>query len=266
MKEHSAIYECQILHHRLMPKVHRFSYNVFYLWLDLDELETWSKRLRLFKRNRFSLFSFFDRDHLDKGHKTTKENVLQLLVEKGVDVSPIRNIRLLTFPRVLGYIFNPVCFYYCFGENGEPLYAVAEVTNTYHEQKPYVVCKLDKQDRFRLETPKHFYVSPFLDMELYFDFKLHVPAENLNIQIDDRDDDERVLLTSLKGKRRPLTDASLLACAVKYPLLTLKVIFSIHWQAFLLWIKKLPVYAKADRPDLQRDVYRPHHSIAPPKP
>lgn len=261
----SAIYECKVLHHRLTPKEHRFAYHVFYLWLDLDELNSLSTRLRFFKRNHCALFSFFDVDHIVKDSANTKENVLQIIQEAGVDTSRISKIRLLTFPRVIGYIFNPVCFYYCFDADEQPICAVAEVTNTFHEQKPYVLTELD-QDRFRLVTPKHFYVSPFLDLDLKFDFKLRLPTEHLEIHVDDREGDQRAILTSLTGKRREMTDKSLLICALKYPLLTLRVIFLIHWQAFRLWMKGLHVYRKGARADLQRGVYRPHRSISPTKP
>ncbi len=263
VKPASAIYECEVTHHRLSPKVHRFSYNLFYLWLDLDELDLLSKRLRLFKRNRWGMFAFFDADHILKDTKETKANVLQIIQEAGVETSGISKVRLLTFPRVLGYIFNPVCFYYCFDADDKPVCAVAEVTNTYHEQKPYVLT-LQEGDRFRLVTPKHFYVSPFFDLELHFDFKLRLPSEHLEIHVDDLAGTEPVLLTSLKGKRRELTDRALLACFFKYPLLTLRVIFLIHWHALLLWIKGLPVFGKAERPGLQRGLYRPHRSLNPP--
>lgn len=261
----SALYECSVMHHRLAPKVHRFQYEVFYLWLDLDEIDALSAQLSFFKRNRSALFSFFDDDHIVKDGRDVKGNVLQILREQQVDTAPITSIRMLTFPRVLGYIFNPVCFYYCFDAAGAPLCAVVEVTNTFREQKPYVVRDLQPNGTLRLTTPKHFYVSPFFGLELRFDFKLRVPGEHLEIHIDDHDGDDRVLLTSLSGKKRELDDSALLACAVKYPLLTLRVIFLIHWHALRLWLKKLPVYRKAADPHLQRHLYRPHRSIAPPK-
>ncbi|TDU73126.1 hypothetical protein EI77_01594 [Prosthecobacter fusiformis] len=261
----SAIYECEVMHHRLKPKVHRFSYRLFYLWLDLDELDELSNHLRFFKRNRWALFSFYDEDHIVRDAKETKANVLQTIQEAGVDASIIAKVKLLTFPRVMGYIFNPVCFYYCYDAQGQPVCSVAEVTNTFHEQKPYVLTR-HEGDRFRLTTPKHFYVSPFFGLELNFDFKLRLPTEHLEIHVDDREGGERVMLTSLTGHRRPLTDSALLACAFKYPLLTLRVIFLIHWHALRLWMKGLRVHRKADQPDLQRGVFRPHRSISPIKP
>jgi uncharacterized protein len=263
----SALYHCRVMHHRLRPKVHRFEYGVFYLWLDLDELDALSEKLRGFKRNCWSLFSFYDSDHIVKDSVTAKANVLQTMQEAGVDTAKISRVILLTFPRVLGYIFNPVCFYYAFDAAGEPVAAVAEVTNTFHEQKPYVLTDFERDhDRFRLVTPKHFYVSPFFGLELKFDFKLRLPGETLEIHVDDHDGDERALITTLKGERREMSDATLLAAFFKYPLVTLRVIFLIHWHALRLWMKGLHVYRKADQPELQREVYRPHRSILPTKP
>jgi DUF1365 family protein len=256
-----GVYECRVMHHRLSPKVHRFDYRVFYLWLDLDELNEIDASLKTFSRNQWNLFSFFDRDHLDVGKATVKENLLAWMSAQGVDTSTIARIQLLTFPRVLGYIFNPVCFYFCFDAQGEPRYAVAEVTNTFRELKPYLLSARDPDGRFRLTTPKHFYVSPFSALDLCFDFKLRVPDERLEIHIDDRDGDQRVLLSALTGERRTLTDARLLWYLLKYPLLTVQVIFFIHWHAFLLWLKGMPAHAKAGRPELQRGVFKPHASL-----
>ncbi len=260
----SALYHCRVMHHRLRPKVHRFEYGVFYLWLDLDELDVLSKKLSCFKRNRWSLFAFYDSDHIIKDSSSAKENVLQIMREAGVQTERITQVRLLTFPRVLGYIFNPVCFYYAFDAEGQPVAAVAEVTNTFHEQKPYVLTEFERDhDRFRLVTPKHFYVSPFFGLELKFDFKLRLPGEKLEIHVDDQDGDERALITMLKGERRDLTDATLLAVFLRYPLVTLRVIFLIHYHALRLWMKGLRVNRKSDHPDLQRGVYRPHRPLSP---
>lgn len=266
MKGASAIFDCIVMHHRLTPVEHRFQYRVFYLWLDLDAIDGLAKKLWCFSRNRFNLFSFHDHDHLNLGESTTKANILRWLQEQGFDTAPVARIMLLTFPRVVGYIFNPVSFYYCFDAQGESVCAVAQVTNTFHEQKAFLLRERDERGRFRLLTEKHFYVSPFFPLDLSFDFKLEMPSDKLEIHIDDRSLEERTLLTALTGKRRQLTASSLFWCAVKYPLLTLRVIFLIHWNALRLWLKRIPWHRKAANVDLQKNVLRPHHSIAPTKP
>ena len=261
--ESNALYECRVMHHRLTPKEHHFNYRVFYLWLDLDEIDSLDNSLRTFSRNRWNLFSFFDRDHLDVGQTSVKENLLQWIREQGMDTGTISRVRLLTFPRVLGYIFNPVCFYFCFDNADAPVCAVAEVTNTFRELKPYLLRERGEDGRFHLVTPKHFYVSPFSALDLCFDFKLRVPADRLEIHIDDREGERPILLSTLTGERRPLTDARLLWFMVKYPFLTMRVIFLIHWHALLLWFKRVPVHPKAAQPDMQRGVFKPHHSLNP---
>lgn len=260
---HSAIYEGEVMHHRLAPKTYQFRHRVFYLWLDLDELDALDRGLALLKRNRAGLFAFHDHDHLDRGQGSARANVLLTLQEAGVDTARIDRVRLLTFPRVLGHIFNPVCFYFAFDADGAPLAAVAEVTNTFYEQKAYVLDRLE-DGRFRLDTPKHFYVSPFFGLEVRFDFQLSVPGDSLDLIVDDRDGGDRVLHTRLTGRRRELTDAALLSCFLRHPLLTLRVLFLIHWHAFRLWRMRLPFLHKRDRPDLQRDVHRPHPSLTAP--
>jgi uncharacterized protein len=263
----SAIYECRVMHQRLVPLRHGFGYRVFYLWLDLDEVDCLEKRLWLLSRARFNLFSFYPADHLGGAVADLKQGVLEHLAKSGVETCEIASVRMLAFPRVLGYIFNPVTFFYGFDAVGNAVAAVAQVTNTYHEQKLYTLPQAGADGRFRLITPKHFYVSPFSSLELHFDFQLAVPGEKLWIAVDDQDDEgAKVLVSLLTGHRRPLSDWQLARCAVKYPLLTLKVIFMIHWHALRLWLRKLPVFPKAANANLQTEVLKPHVSIQPRKP
>lgn len=267
MNAQSAIYDCTVMHQRLSPKRHGFSYRVFYLWLDLDELPEWDRALGLLSRNRFNLFSFFDTDHMGGEVPDLKQGVLERMKAGGVDVSEVASVRMLAFPRVLGYIFNPVTFYFAYTADDRAVAAVAQVTNTFHEQKLYVVGGAVSEKGFRLVTPKHFYVSPFSELDMRFDFQLGVPGRELRIGVDDLDaTGAKVLVSLLTGVRRELSDAHLMACAVTYPLLTLKVIFLIHWHALRLWMKKLPVHRKAANPHLQTDVLKPHPSIQIPIP
>ncbi len=262
----SCLYECKVMHHRLLPKESRFDYRLFFFCLDLDEIDEVARRTVGFSRNRWNLYSFLDRDHLTLCPGTVKENLIEYLRQNDVLFPVGGRAILVTLPRVLGYIFNPVSFYFCFDAAGAPVCAVAQVGNTYGEMKPYLLREPISENYFRLITPKLFYVSPFSDLDLDFDFKLRVPGENLDIHIDDKQGDKHVLLSALGGPRVALTSGRLLWLTLKYPLITLRVIFLIHWHALLLWLKRLPFHAKAANAHLQCDVLKPHNSIAGKKP
>ncbi|MEQ1858318.1 MAG: DUF1365 domain-containing protein [Chthoniobacteraceae bacterium] len=261
----SCLYECSVMHHRLEPKEHQFRYRIFMFALDLDEIDAVAKHTFGFARNHRSIYEFRDRDHLtlpelgDRG--TVKEHVVAWVAQQGVALPADVRITLITLPRVLGYIFNPVSFYFCEDTAGTPLCAVVQVGNTFRELKPYLLREPGADGAFRLITPKHFYVSPFADLDLAFDFKLKRPGEALDIHIDDRAGDRRVLVTALTGTRAPLTSAQLAWFTLKYPLITLRVIALIHWHAFRLWLKRLPWHRKAANAHLQRDVFHPHKSL-----
>ena len=259
----SCLYECTVMHHRLTPKEHRFTYSLFLFCLDLDEIKTVCSRITGRSHNRFNLYTFKDRDHLTIAGAggSVRQNLTAYLAQNGVDFPEDGRAILLTLPRVLGYIFNPVSFYFCFDAAGVALCALAQVGNTFGEMKPYLLTSPDADGVFRLRTPKHFYVSPFSSLDLDFDFKLRVPGDALEIHINDRQGDSTVLLSTLTGTRVPLTSARLAWLTLKFPFLTLKVIFLIHWQALLLWLKRLPFHPKAANAHLQRDVLNPHSSI-----
>ncbi|KAB2645551.1 MAG: DUF1365 domain-containing protein [Verrucomicrobia bacterium] len=253
------------MHHRLAPKEHHFRYRIFMLALDLDELDAVAALIPFLSRNRRNLYEFRDRDHLTLPgfeHATLKENLVEYLAQNGIRFPADGRITLVTLPRVFGYIFNPVSFYFCADAAGAPLCAVVQVGNTFREMKPYLLREPSGENAFRLTTPKHFYVSPFSALDLDFDFKLRVPGERLDIHIDDREGARAILVTALTGERAPLTAARLAWFTLKYPLITLRVIGLIHWHAFLLWAKRLPFHRKAANPDLQRAVFNPHASIA----
>ena len=263
MGVNSCLYECSVMHHRLAPKEHHFRHDIFMFYLDLDEIDAVARNTFLFSRNRRNFYAFRDADHLPSGGGALKENVLAYLSRSGVESGKVARIMLLTLPRVLGYIFNPVSLYFCFDAAGAPVCAIAEVGNTFREMKLFLLGAgdFDNQETFRKIAPKHFYVSPFSSLELSFDFKLRIPGAALEIHIDDRDGDERVLLSTLSGRRAVLSNARLLWFSVKYPLVTLKVIFLIHWHALLLYLKRIPFYRKAANPSRQCDVLNPHPTL-----
>lgn len=253
----SCLYECSVMHRRLEPKEHSFRYNVFMFYLDLDEIDEVCRETPGLSRNRWNIYTFRDDDHFQTGIGTAKERLIFYLKENGIAFPSDGRIRLLTLPRVLGYIFNPVSLYFCFDAEDAAICSVAEVGNTFGESKPFLLREPAADGRFRLTAPKHFYVSPFSSLELQFDFNLSVPADALDVHIDDLDGNKKVLLSVLTGKREPLTSLRLAWFTLKYPLITLKVIVLIHWQAFLLWGKGLPWHSKHADPELQRGVLNP---------
>lgn len=289
----SCLYECHVMHARFSPKSHRFLYRIFLFAIDLDELETLHRRFALFSVNRPNLYSFRERDFLPTNEtlhngssevssliphpSSLKKRVTAFLASRNVDLTGGR-VTLVTLPRVLGYLFNPVSFYFCYDRSGAPVAALAEVTNTFKEMKPYFLGPDTRTETtstshlqppipggsaggFALRTPKNFYVSPYTDVDVAFDFALRPPTDKLSIQIDDYIGAERTLTSTLTGPRRELTGARLAWYAVKYPLITLRIISLIHWHAFLLWVKRVPWFAKSARPTDQRDLYRPHSSV-----
>lgn len=272
---HSCLYECRVAHRRLAPKQHHFEYGLFLAHLDLDELDTLDRSLRLFSRNRRNWYEFRDSDHLQHPRAEgpgLKASATAWLLAQGVKLPESTRMQLVTLPRVAGYVFNPVSFLFVSDSDGQPVCAVAEVGNTFGELKPYLVPlattpgtnSAGSPIRFHCVVPKEFYVSPFSDLEVRFDFRLRAPGERLEIVVNDVTSDGRVLLlSSLVGERRPLTDRELLRLTLRYPLVTLRVITLIHWHALRLWWKRLPWYRKSADPHLQRGVYRPHGLLAP---
>lgn len=266
------------MHARFAPKAHRFVYRIFLFALDLDELDTLHGTLRLFSRNRRNLYSFRDRDFLPtneplhngpqptaaKSGDTLKQRVVNHLASSGIDLTGGR-VLLVTLPRILGYLFNPVSFYFCYDRDGAPVAALAEVTNTFREVKPYLLGPESRRgEAFSVRVPKHFYVSPFSEVDVAFDFTLRPPGDRLAVEIDDYVGADRTLTSTLTGPRAPLTDGRLAWFTLKYPLLTLRIIGLIHWHAFRLWLKGVPWFAKSARPADQRQLYRPHRSLGEP--
>lgn len=291
----SRIYECHVMHARFLPKPHRFVYRIFMLAVDLDELPSLHRRLHLFSVNAPNLYAFRETDFLptsepihnqspkpvchlisDKPASSSaaifplKVRVLAFLATRGIDLGPRGRIELVTLPRVFGYLFNPVSFYFCYDSAGTCVAVISEVTNTFREMKPFFLgpetfrpaASANAPGAFHLRTPKNFYVSPFSDVDVAFDFNLRPPGEKLSVQIDDYTGPDRTLTSTLTGPARPLTDTTLAWFLLKYPLITLRIISLIHWHALLLYFKKIPWFAKAARASDQRDLYRPHDSLS----
>lgn len=230
-------------------------------YLDLDELEGLHKRLRLFSHNSANWFSFRDEDHAHFPQRKTAGNVRERITEflgpKGITLHTGSRIKLLTNVRTLGYVFNPISFYFCFDSDGRAVCAIAEVSNTYGEMKLYLLDEgCLENDTFKLRVTKHFYVSPFSDLDTEFDFIFRIPSSGMSMRVDDYKKGKRVLLSALTGKREPLSDINLLRYALRFPLITVRIIALIHWQALLLRLKGLHYSNKTERMDLQKDIVK----------
>lgn len=241
------LYPAKVRHQRLMPKLKAFSYRVFMISADLEKLPELAKKTPFFSHNRFNFFSIDDRDHFALGHPGgIRENLLAWLKTQNLQVPPATKIRILTFPRVLGYVFNPVTFYYLTKPDGSSLTAVAEVVNTFRETKFYLVDSL-AADTFTSRPPKNFYVSPFSDPTDTFHFRLGLPAEKWTVKINNLHNGTPSLITSLNANRKKFTAPRLLSYTLRYPLLSLKIITGIHLQALKLWLKKIPYFPKGEQ-------------------
>jgi DUF1365 family protein len=226
----SAIYTGWVMHRRLRPRVHHFRYSVFCLLLDLDELPALS-RLRLLGWNKARLFSFHDSDHGDG--RPLRVWLDSLLAAAGIAAHGPK--RVLCYPRILGYVFNPLSVWFCHDEDS--LRAIVyEVHNTHGERHAYVVpCGGGGVERHAHD--KAFYVSPFLSQDCRYHFRTLPPGGRVSVAIQENESGQAILSASFKGRRRALSDGALLAMLLRYPLMTLKVVAAIHFEAVRLMLK-----------------------------
>jgi uncharacterized protein len=233
----SALYSGAVSHHRLRPREHRLAYRIWSMLIDLDELDDLDRGLRLFSVGRFNLLSFFPRDRGDRSGSDLKTQVEEAMRKGGVepDGGPIR---LLTMPRLLGYAFNPLSIYFCHRRSGEVAAILWEVDNTFGERHGYLLPATSVEgDEIRQSCAKDFYVSPFMDMNLAYEFRVRPPKDLFALVIEVSDGEGRLLTARHNARREALTDRALVKLVVAMPLVTLRVIAGIHLEAVKIFLK-----------------------------
>ncbi len=233
----AALYHGVVLHRRLKPVGHRFAYRVFSMLIDLDRIDEAAGALRLFSRNRFNLFSFHDKDHADEAGAPIAARARDLLKASGF--SGDGRILLLCYPRILGYVFNPLSVYYCHDARGRLEAVLHEVRNTFGGKHAYLIEVAGEAAVIRQSADKVFHVSPFMDMDHRYDFRLTRPGDAVAVAIRQSDSEGPIFNAAFTGARENMTDAALLRAFVRYPLMTLKVIVAIHLEAAKLFAKGL---------------------------
>ena len=232
----SALYVGEVVHQRTRTLDHRLRYRLWMVLADLDELDGLQDRLRLLRR-RFGPITLRAADHGDRSGRPLRAQIESHLADAGIDISG-GPIRLLTLPRILGYGFNPISVFFCHTPDGALAALLYEVTNTFHERHSYLVAvPADQSGPVRQTVEKRFFVSPFMDRDLTYDFTVQPPGEAVSVVVAVRRGDTPILTASFAGRRRPLTDRELLRAFVTHPLLTWKVTLGIHWEALKMMLK-----------------------------
>jgi DUF1365 family protein len=247
-----TLYPGEVMHARLKPFGHRFSYRVFSLLADLDRLDELGRMSPLLSVNRANLVSLHEKDHVERPGETLRAFADRLLAGARLE-QPAARILLLSYPRILGYAFNPISVYFAYDAAGCLLALIYAVRNTFGERHTYVACieagELTPAG-VRQTRRKLFHVSPFIGMEARYRFRILPPGRTVRLRIHETEQDEPLLSATFSGNAAPLTTASLAACLLKIPMMTWKITAGIHWQALQLWLKGA----------------RFHRSPAPPRP
>ena len=242
MINNSCIYNGKVIHKRFKPKEHYFKYDVFSLFIDLSELKIIDNEIKFFSYNKFNLISFFDVDHGNRDGSNVKEWVKENLIKKNIKFQNIR-VEILCYPRVFGYVFNPLSILYIYNENNELISIFYEVKNTFGEQHTYIFETKD-QTLIKNKCNKKFHVSPFIDMECEYNFSVTKPGDSISVIINQYDKEGKLLFASQDGKSQDLTTKNLILNYLKHPLMTFKKIVAIHYEAFKLWFKKVKLVKK----------------------
>jgi uncharacterized protein len=250
-----CLYIGSVFHKRYVPKRHELRYRVFTLFADLDQLDEISKQSRLFSLNRFNLVSFHEADYGNPHSANSgslKERIIELLSENEIDTSKVKKIKVLAYPRVLGFAFNPLTVFYCYGEGDKNIAIIYEVRNTFSERHNYIYAVPDNATFKNKHTAqKCFHVSPFFDRDGSYNFSLAQPDEKVAVTINYHHSGQARLTACFSGYRQEINDRALLSLSLKMPFMTLKVMGGILFEAIKLKLKGLKVYPHPDHHSYQ---------------
>ena len=239
----SAIYNGQVIHKRFKPKVHYFRYNVFSLLIDLSELDTIDKEISFFSLNKFNLISFFEKDHGERDGSSLINWVNKNLEKNNIPIQDIK-IKILCYPRILGFVFNPLSVFYVYNSQNKLISILYEVKNTFGEQHTYIFKITKDENLVQNKCAKKFHVSPFIEMDCNYFFRLLKPGDKISVIIDQYDKEDKILFASQDGIRTEFNSKELIKSYLKHPLMTFKIIIAIHYEAFKLWIKGIKFIKK----------------------
>ena len=243
MIKESFIYNGQVIHKRFKPKEHFFKYKVFSLFLDLSEIKEIERKISFFSYNKFNLISFFDKDHGDRNGTSLIEWVKKNLKKSGLNIDQVK-IKLLCYPRILGYVFNPLSIFFVYNYKSSLIAILYEVKNTFGEQHTYVFKTNPNEKNVQNNCEKKFHVSPFMDLSSRYYFKILDPQNKLLVVIDQRDKEGKLLYASQDGLKSELSAKNLILSYIKHPLMTFKIISAIHFEALRLWVKGIKLIKK----------------------
>lgn len=242
-----SVYEGVVFHQRHKPVGHKFSYRVFSFLVDLDKLDEIAQRRRLFSRNKFNLFSFYDRDH--GAGRPDNITVYLRSALKSAGLPEAKKITALFYPKILGYAFNPLAVFFCYGASGGVNAIFYQVNNTFGERHTYLVPVERGDNSLEHWVDKKFHVSPFIEMEMRYRFRIDPPGEKIGIDIEVHDGEGRLLNAAFNGKTDMTADPNLGALFFRYPLMMIKVIAGIHYEALRLLAKGLRLRAGTPSPE-----------------
>lgn len=258
-----VLYPGEVMHARLKPFGHRFVYSVFSLLVDVDRLAELGRRSWLLGVNRRGLASFWEKDHVERPGETIRQHADRLLAQAGLE-RPAHRILLLAYPRIFGYVFNPISVYFAYDQDETLVALIYAVRNTFGERHAYVAPIRDGEISpagVRQSRTKIFHVSPFIDMGARYDFRIMPPGKTVRLRIHESEHGEPLLAATFTGDARPVASSVLAACLLKFPLMTWKIMAGIHWEALKLWLKGARFHKSPPAPAAAS--FRDHGALEP---